>query len=131
MITTFNLFENWTNKYDLPSDNIRYYYISKELNNTPSEDIVNIFKLTDTWDGYDDLLFVRNRKTYIDYYEGFVDACWIALYNKPEYQGLSKADAVKKLVEDRMTKIITDLNLIIDYYIFEDSILYIKIIINK
>jgi hypothetical protein len=133
MITIFKIFEknDWLNKYDLPSDNIRYYYLYNEVHSNIKNDIVKINKLTDTWDGYDDLLFVKNRGTYIDYYEGFVDSCWDAIYSKPEYVGLNKKEAVDKLVNDRIIKISNDLNIKILYYTFKKSILYIKFQIKK
>jgi len=53
----------------------------------------------------------------------------MALYNKPEYSKLNKNDAIKKLVDERMTKIGNDLKLKIDYYTYKKSILYIKYII--
>lgn len=130
MKTNFNDFLNendeWLTKYKLQSDNIRFYYIQKALNSEPSNEKVIINKLTDTWDGYDDLVFVKNRNSHIDYYEGFVQSCWDALYQKEEYKNLSKDDAVEKLVSERMSLIGKDLDLIIDDYYFKNSILYIK-----
>ena len=130
MITVFETFKQddieWLTKYKLNSDNIRYYYLKQAKFSNNSNETLIPQKLTDTWDGYDDLLFVKNRGKTIDYFEGFVKSCWDALYKKAAYKGLTKHAAVKKLVEERMKKIGLDLNLIIKSYSFEKSILYIK-----
>lgn len=129
-ITKFNEFHNnddeWLSKYALPSDNIRYRYIQIAKSSEPSDEIVNYRKLTDIWDGYDDLVFVRNRDTHIDFYEGFVDSCWVELYKKPGYYKLSRTDAIDKLINDRFKKIANDLNLTIAEYTFDKRVLYVK-----
>ena len=117
--------EEWLTKYDLPSDNIRYYYIQKALYSEEDNSILDIKKLTDTWDGYDDLVFVKKQGDIITFYEGFVPECWKALYMKDEYKGLSKSEAVEKMVNERFRKIANDLNIEILDYIFNGY--YLKI----
>ena len=107
-----------------PSDNIRFYYIQKAIYE-PTEEKVVLKKLTDTWDGYDDLVFVENDGNDIIFYEGFVKSCWDSLFLKDEYKGLSKDDAVNKMIEERFTRISNDLGLKIHDYIFDGKILKI------
>lgn len=74
--------------------------------------------LVDDWDGYDDQTYIKNEliNNKIIYYEGFVKNCWIALYKNPEYKGLSKREAIEKLINDRFTKIAKEFNMIVSYY---------------
>ena len=116
--------DEWVTKYSLPSDNIRFYYIQKALYE-PTEKKVDIKKLTDTWDGYDDLVFVESNGDSIVFYEGFVKSCWDSLFMKEEYKGLSKEEAVQKMIDDRFTRISNDLGLTIEDYSFDGKILKI------
>ncbi len=120
--------DEWLTKYNLPSDNIRFYYIQKAIYE-PTGEKVNIKKLTDTWDGYDDLVFVENDGDDIIFYEGFVKSCWDSLFMKEEYKGLSKDEAVQKMIKDRFARISNDLGLDIKEYTFDGEIL--EIIFNK
>jgi hypothetical protein len=116
--------QEWITKYNLPSDNIRYYYIQK-AKYEPTDEKVEIKKLTDTWDGYDDLVFVENDNDKIIFYEGFVKSCWDSLFMKDEYKGLSKDEAVQKMIDGRFTRIADDLDLIIEDWNFDGKILRI------
>lgn len=120
--------DEWITKYKLPSDNIRFYYIQKALYE-PKEEKVDIKKLTDTWDGYDDLVFTENDGNDIIFYEGFVKSCWDSLFMKDEYNGLSKEEAVQKMIDERFTRISNDLGLNLKEYSFDGKIL--KIVFNK
>jgi len=121
--------EYWLTKYSLPSDNIRFYYIQKALYE-PTEEKVDIKKLTDTWDGYDDLVFVENNGDSIIFYEGFVKSCWDSLFMKEEYRGLSKEEAVQKMIDDRFTRISNDSGITIEDYSFDGKILKIFFLKN-
>lgn len=121
-----DLYSSWINYCNLPSDNIRYFYIKNALSDEISNEQPNLKKLVDTWDGYDDLVFVKNRGNFVDYYEGFVQSCWSAIYDKKEYSGLTKVQIIEKLVNDRMSKIAKDLGLKITEFYFKKSILFIR-----
>ena len=67
-----------------------------------------------------------NKEGYIDYYEFFIKTCWDGMFSKPEYKGLTKQEGVRKLVNERFTKIATHLNLKIIDWNYKSNILNIK-----
>ena len=116
------------NGFKYSSDEIRYDAIVKKLGSkktfkVPSEDEINASL-------YDyDAVFVYNRGDYMEFIEYWVDECWEALYEKPEYNGLNKEQATDLFVKDRFQRIADKLNMeIIDYtftpidddYIYDD-----------
>lgn len=109
------------------SDRIRLDYLKNAIDSKISNEQPSANKLKDTYDGYDDLTIVYNRGTYIDYYEGFVQSCWVGFYNKEEYKGLNKTEIVDKFISDRFSKIAKLLNYKIVDYDFKNSILHIKL----
>jgi hypothetical protein len=111
--------------FQYESDNSRLYSLREALLKGVTDEQVVMSMLTDTWDGYDDLSFVADRGDYIDYYEGFVQSCWDGVYIKQEYKGLSKSDAVEKMVDERFSKIAAHLNLKIKSWSFKKSVLHI------
>lgn len=114
--------------YNYISDNIRDQHIKNALNSEIDNTPIDKKRLTDTWDGYDDLTVVKkiDDKTLV-YYEGFVKSCWNGLFSKPEYKGLKKDEAVRKLVEDRIAEIAKNNGLEILEYFFKSNILTIKL----
>lgn len=66
--------------------------------------------LLDPHDGYQYQTYVQNnlQEGEIIYYEGWSDYCWEALYSKPEYKGLKKLDAIKKLINERFSVIASE-----------------------
>jgi hypothetical protein len=85
------------------SDKIRFDYLKSGLNSdvVPKSDVPHAGTLYKA----DDLVIVKNYGDYAVFYEMFVDSCWNALYEKPEYSMLRKKDAVKKLVQERFSKV--------------------------
>ena len=64
-------------------------------------------KLVDDWDGYDDQVYIQNNTEngYITYWEGWVDACWSAVYSKREYKAMSKKDVIEDVIQKRFPRI--------------------------
>ena len=114
--------------FQYTSDEIRYDLIKKELENP--DEIWDKYETYSEYDLYETewLTKVLNKGDYLDYYELFIDKCWSNLYDKEEYENLSKQQAIKKLVNKRFKKIGDSLNLEIEDWSFdeEDEILNIK-----
>jgi len=54
--------------------------------------------------------------------ELWVASCWEGMYSKPEYVGLSKQEAIEKMMRERIPKIAEVLNLEFVGYTFENNI---------
>ena len=67
----------------------------------------NYFKLIDDWDGYEDQVYIQNKldENEFIFWEGWVDACWDALYLKPEYRGLTEEQSIVKVITERFPRI--------------------------
>ena len=83
-------------------------------------------ELLDTWDGYEDQVYIQNnlKNNEIIYWEGWVDSCWESLYEKPEYKKLDKKDAIKKVINDRFPRIAEEFEMKIksfNYFIHNDE----------
>ena len=122
-------FESQTN-CKLASDIVRLEMIEEFLEIVKEEPEYNIEEpeydsLLDTWDGYKWQTYIQNdlKNNKIIYWEGWVKECWDAVYNKPNYKGLSKTDVISKIVKERFPLIAKDLNMkIIDFdYWYEES----------
>lgn len=71
-------------------------------------------ELLDPYDGYNDQTYIQNIGTdIIIYYEGWSSLCWDALYQKPEYKGLSKEEALEKFLNERVPIIVREVGCII------------------
>ena len=90
----------------------------------------NYDMLLDDWDGYDDQVYIQNKldNNTIIFYEGWVDSCWSAVYNKPQYKGMTKKQVIKDIITNRFPRIGEEFNMTIkDYgYINDDGyIMYV------
>lgn len=66
-------------------------------------------ELLDPYDGYEDQTYIRIKSPdTIVWYEGWSSLCWKALYNKPEYKGLSKTKALDKFLSERVPVIVRE-----------------------
>ena len=61
--------------------------------------------LLDDWDGYDDQVYIQNKGDSIVFWEGWVDSCWNATFEKKEYKGLEKFEVINKIIEKRFPRI--------------------------
>ena len=85
--------------------------------------------LLDDWDGYDDQVYIQNKGDSIVFWEGWVDSCWKAAFQKEQYKGLKKSEVINKIIEERFPRIAEEFDMeIIDYgYIDNDGyIMYIE-----
>jgi len=105
------------------SDKIRYELIKEFLEKIKENKDYNVKppilkNLIDDWDGYDDQIYIHNDKinNKIIFYEGWVESCWLAAYQKSEYDNLTKSDIINKMVKERFTKITDKLSLTIENY---------------
>jgi hypothetical protein len=89
--------------------------------------------LLDDWDGYDDQVYIQNllSEDKIVFYEGWVDSCWNAVYQKPQYKGLNEKEVIKSIIENRFPRIAEEFNMEVkDYgYYYDDG--YIMYVILK
>jgi hypothetical protein len=60
--------------------------------------------LLDPYDGYEKQTYIQYNpdEGIITYWEGWSKLCWDALFNKKGYNGLSKEEATKNVVENRI-----------------------------
>jgi len=117
------------------SDITRMEIIDDFFNRVSNDPNYNIDKpdydmLLDDWDGYDDQVYIQNKldNNTIIFYEGWVDSCWSAVYNKPQYKGMSKKQVIKDIITNRFPRIGEEFNMTIkDYgYINDDGyIMYV------
>jgi len=88
--------------------------------------------LTDDWDGYDDQVYIQNKleDDTIIFYEGWVDSCWGAVYNKPQYENMSEEEVIESIITDRFPRIADEFSMFIkDYgYTYRNGyIMYVKL----
>lgn len=57
----------------------------------------------------EDWTLVRNFGDYVKYYEFWGKTCWDALFQKPEFKGLTKVEAIEKFVNERLKDIVRGL----------------------
>jgi len=74
--------------------------------------------LTDDWDGYDDQVYIQNKleDDTIIFYEGWVDSCWSAAYNKPQYENMSEEEIIESIITNRFPRIGEEFNMAIQEY---------------
>jgi len=74
--------------------------------------------LTDDWDGYDDQVYIQNKleDDTIIFYEGWVDSCWSAAYNKPQYENMSEEEIIESIITNRFPRIGEEFNMTIQEY---------------
>jgi hypothetical protein len=79
--------------------------------------------LLDPYGGYEYQTYIQYVDNKIIYWEGWSHLCWNSLYNKKEYEGLSKEDAIKKVINERIIPSFEtlDLKYISSDYWFEQS----------
>jgi hypothetical protein len=106
------------------SDRIRF----KEIKSALNDEIWGDYEFYSIDDLYETewLSKAINKKNYIDYYELFVNSCWKAMFQKPEYKGLDKKTAIAELVKNRFTKIGKILGLELIDWSYHSSVLNIK-----
>jgi hypothetical protein len=62
--------------------------------------------LLDDWDdGYPDQVYIQNKGESIVFWEGWVDSCWEAAFQKPQYKRLKKSEVINKIIEERFPRI--------------------------
>jgi hypothetical protein len=74
--------------------------------------------LTDDWDGYDDQVYIQNKleDDTIIFYEGWVDSCWYAVYNKPQYKNMTEEEVIENIITNRFPRIAEEFNMTIKDY---------------
>lgn len=89
--------------------------------------------LLDDWDGYDDQVYIQNKlnENKIIFYEGWVNSCWNAVYQKPQYEGLSKKEVIEDIITKRFPRIADEFNMEIDDYGYIDDGGYIMYVTLK
>lgn len=105
------------------SDKIRYNYMKEGLMSSINTTIPSAIDVYNS----EDLTMVKNHGDFIVYYEYFVKSCWDSLYDKTEYKGLKKKDALQKLVEERFARIASLLGCKILSWNFSNPVLEMKI----
>jgi len=107
------------------SDNIRLNIIKSSLDDDEwdMDDSYNEDDLQETeW-----LSAALNKGGFIDFYELFVPSCWESMFQKEEYKGLNKEDALNKLVNERFENIAKALSLSIKGWAYHNNILIIRL----
>jgi len=89
--------------------------------------------LLDDWDGYDDQIYIQNKldEDTIVFYEGWVDSCWSAAYNKPQYKGMKKTEVIKDIITNRFPRIGEEFNMTIKDYGYVNNDGYIMYVVLK
>jgi len=77
--------------------------------------------LLDPYDGYGQQTYIQNDLAHgrVIFREGWSSLCWEGLYAKPEYKGLGKEAAIKKIFKERIPRIAEEFNMTVekaDYY---------------
>lgn len=87
------------------------------------EDEPDTDMLLDPHEGYDKQTYIQYKEKRIIYWEGWSNYCWKSLYDKKEYDGLSKREAMKKFIEERFVPSMEALGLkfVSSDYWFEQS----------
>lgn len=114
-LTRMELIDNFLQKVDEDSE-----YNTEE----PDYDM-----LLDDWDGYDDQVYIQNKGESIVFWEGWVDSCWKAAFQKEQYKGLKKSEVINKIIEERFPRIAEEFDMeIIDYGFIDNDgyIMYIE-----
>lgn len=110
------------------SDLIRLSYIRSPPQDNAGKEPPLLERLLDIWDGYDDLLYIHRAGNEIIYYEGWVDSCWEALFEKEAYENLFEEEAIDKFMYERFSVIADVLGMKIKDYIFASDILKVTLI---
>lgn len=108
----------------------------KQVNENPNYNIdkPDYDMLLDDWDGYDDQVYIQNKldNNTIIFYEGWVDACWSAVYNKPQYKDMSESEVIESIVTNRFPRIGEEFNMVIkDYGYFYDGGYIMYVVFKK
>jgi len=108
----------------------------KQVNENPNYNIEKpeYDMLVDDWDGYDDQVYIQNilDNNTIVFYEGWVDSCWSAVYNKPQYKGMSESEVIESIVTNRFPRIGEEFNMKIkDYGYFYDDGYIMYVVLEK
>ena len=69
----------------------------EEMEENPDSDM-----LLDPHDGYDKQTYIQIVGKKLIYWEGWSTYCWKSLYDKDEYKGLSKVEAIRKVIGERL-----------------------------
>lgn len=119
---------NTSNFNGYTSDIIRLKHIIKSLNS--GDDIIYV---PEAWEFSedDDLTIVQTKGNKIYYYEQWIDYCWDNLRKKPKYRGLSKNEAIKKFVNERMSDIADFIGYDVVDYDYDDVIGIMKVEMEK
>jgi len=99
------LFEDDQCNLSYISDRMRLDYVKGGFNKPTELQQYTKEELAEDLLNQDDLVMVLNYGSYVKYYEKFVDSCWDALFQKPEYKNLEIGEAVTKLVNERLKKV--------------------------
>jgi hypothetical protein len=106
----------------------------KQVENDPNhnKEKPNYKLLLDDWDGYDDQVYIQNKleDDTIIFYEGWVDSCWSAVYNKPQYKNMTEEEVIENIITNRFPRIAEEFNMTIkDYgYMYRNGyIMYVEL----
>lgn len=108
------------------SDQIRIHYIKDALkkNEGFNKKITPSFLIFNT----PDLTYVQaDNSGRIFYFEQWVSSCWEALYQKSEYKGLKKNEAIDKFIKERFSKIANELNVQIKNYSYKNGFMSVEL----
>jgi hypothetical protein len=97
-------------RFQYSSDETRFETLKNAIQNNKFVSIPNddeVHKSLENFDG----TFVIKKNDIIEFREYWVESCWEGLYEKEEYKGLSKYDAMVKFVNERFKKVCDELNL--------------------
>ena len=92
-------------KLKYPSDEIRLSYIEDALKEPISDKEPSHMEILNS----DDWTIVRNFGNKIIYYEFWGKPCWDALFQKEEYRGLTRKEAIDKFIIDRFTPMVNSI----------------------
>lgn len=90
--------------------------------------------LLDDWDGYEDQVYIQNKLNdgEIIFYEGWVESCWNAVYNKLQYKGMAEDEVIKDIITNRFPRIGEEFNMeIADYGYFDDGGYIMYVVFKK
>jgi hypothetical protein len=112
------LFEKFTLKYS--SDALRMDTMEEFLGELSSGDEdfreehsedPDTDMLLDPHEGYERQTYIQCDDNRVIYWEGWSQYCWDSLYQKPEYEGMSKPDAIEKVISERLIPSMSELGL--------------------
>jgi hypothetical protein len=81
-------------------------YELEEMEENPDSDM-----LLDPHDGYEKQTYIQIVGKKLIYWEGWSSYCWKSLYDKSEYKGLSKSEAITKVIKERLIPSIESMGL--------------------